>query len=336
MVLLTALPVWALAPAEGTLEEARSLFAQGQFDEAEQLLEQALLRKPSEADLHMELGRLRLHRNDLVGAAASLERARDLAADPSVLLPMLGQIYLLQERNDEARSALENALRHAPDDIGSLYNLGRLLRLQGEREEAKLLLERALELDPEGRMRRRVQLNLGTLYLETRRFTPALHIYEQFAQAEPRQAQWRLHLALAHEGLGAPRAALEQARESARLEPELAQAHRLIGVQLRTLGDLNAALVACEKALALLPDDIAAMALSASLHLDLGRFEQARQLATRLIEKDPRHSRAHYLLGQALLARGDAEAAEAAFETHRRLASERRAFHHTAASLGDD
>lgn len=335
LALLLGAPPGAESHPTPGLEEARALAREGRLQEAEELLRRLSAERPSDSALLVELARVLLGRGDLPGASASLERARDLSADPSIL-PLLGQVYLLQDRHEEARAALERALAQNARDIGSHYNLGRLLRLQGEAEPALAHLERALALHPDDRMRQRIQSNLGLLYLETRRYDRARGLLEGLLRAEPEHADWILGLSSAHEGLGDTRRALELARQAARLKPDLAEAHRRIGGLLRTLGDASGALAACEKALEMAPEDPAALALLASLHLDSGRAGPALEAARRLVSLDASHAQGHYLLGQALLARGDREAAEREFQTHRELASRRRAFQHTAASLGDD
>jgi tetratricopeptide (TPR) repeat protein len=326
----------AAEPARDPLQEARELARQGRLEEAEGALRRAAVERPQDPAPLVELGRLLQQRGDLPGAAESLERALALSADPAPILPLLGQVYLLQNRRPEARSVLERAVAASPGDVGSHYNLGRLLRLEGESAAAARELEAALALRPDEHLRQRIQANLAPLYLDAHRYARAAPLLEDLIHGQPEQAGWRLDLAYAREGVGEPRQALEQAREAARLKPELADAHRLIGSLLRTLGDLQGAIAACQKALALSPREPAALALSATLHLDLGQPDKAQQEARLLIEKNPSHPQAHYLLGQALLAAGDREAAEREFATHRQLAAQRRAFQHTAASLGED
>ena len=326
----------AAEPARDALQEARELARQGRLEEAEGVLRRAAVERPRDPAPLVELGRLLQQRGDLPGAAESLERALVLSADPAPILPLLGQVYLLQNRRPEARSVLERSVTASPGDVGSRYNLGRLLRQEGESSSAVRELEAALALRPDERLRQRILANLAPLYLEARRYAKAAPLLEGLIREQPEQAEWRLDLAYARDGLGEPRQALEAAREAARLKPDLADAHRLIGSLLRTLGDLQGALAASQKALALSPQQPSALALSASLHLDLNQPALARDEARQLIDKDPSHPQAHYLLGQALLAAGDREAAEREFETHRQLAAQRRAFQHTAASLGEE
>lgn len=336
LALLLAGPPGGGEPALTSIQQARTLVEAGRLSEAGTVLQNAISQHPDHADLRVELARLQLRQNNFVAASISLEEALDRSADPRVVLPMLGQAYLVLKQPARARSALEKAVRHDPSDLGSQYNLGRLLRVEGEAQAAIPVLEKALSLNPQGRMLHRIQVNLGALYLDVHRYSPALALYEDLSRQDPEEAEWRYNLAVAHGRLGEPRAALERTREAIRLEPEMARAHLLAGTQLRTLGKLEEALRAALRASELDPTAAQALALAASLELDLGRHEQALGRARRLVEIDPTHSSGHYLLGQALLASGDQDGAEAEFATHRRLAAERRSFHHTAASMGDE
>lgn len=317
------------------LDEAHQLTQQGRLDEAETLLRQLLQEHPREAGPLVELGRLRMGRGDLPGATAHLEKARSLSPDPAIL-SLLGQAYLLQDRREDARRTLEMAVSGNPRDVGSQFNLGRLLRLLGEPEPALATLERALELHPDTRMRQRIQSNLGRLHLESRRYERARALYQTLAEAEPEKPEWALGLSAAYEGLGDPRRALDLALRVAAHKPDLVDAQRRIGTLRRMLGDPAGALEACRKALQAAPDDGLSLALLATLLLDRGDSGQALETARKLLDKEPNHAQGHYLLGQALLAQGDRQGAEREFQTHRELASRRRAFQHTAASLGDD
>jgi tetratricopeptide (TPR) repeat protein len=331
---LLALPTLAVAPGSD-LRSARELARGGKLAEAESLLRRLGAEQPQQATVWIELGRVQLRRGNAAGAAESLERARDISPDPAIF-PLLGQAYLLLERREEARRALERAVAHDPRDAGSLFNLGRLLRLVGDLEEAGRRLESALALGPEPGLRQRVQSNLGMVYLETRRHARAVPLYEALAREQPERAEWRLSLATALEGLGEPRRALEEARGAARLKPDLTGAHQLIGSLLRTLGDREGALAACRRALEATPEEPGPLALLASILLDAGDTEKALEVARQLVDKHPSHPQGHYLLGQALLLKGEREAAEREFEAHRQLASKRRSFQHTAASLTED
>jgi Flp pilus assembly protein TadD len=307
----------------------------GRAQEAAHMLERLTARAPRDPAPLVELGRLEISRGRYPEAAAHLERARQLAPDPRTD-SLLAQALLMMERRAEARAALERALALDPDDAGSRYNLGRILRLEGDNDAAVAEFERALASKPDPRLRQSLEANLGLAYIELRRYAPAAAIYETLVRSHPERAEYRTSLATALDGLGETGRALEQAREAARLKPDLPEAHRLVGSLLRTRGDLDTALAAARHAVEVAPAEPRALALLATLLLDLGRTGEALQVARRLVEAAPSHAQGHYLLAQALLAQGDRQEAEREFETHRRLAAERRSFHHTAASLGDD
>jgi Flp pilus assembly protein TadD len=327
-------------PASGaaggeSVQLALALAEAGRVEEAARMLELLAERAPRDPAPLVELGRLEIGRGRYAEAAARLDAARRLAADPRAE-SLLAQALLQMDRREEARAALQRALALDPNDPGSRYNLGRILRLQGESAAAVAEFRRALDADPDPRLRSSLEVNLGLAYLDLRRFAPAAAVYEGLVRAHPERAEYRASLASALDGLGETGRALEQAREAARLKPDLPEAHRLIGSLLRTRGELDPALDSARRAVQLAPADPGALALLAALLLDRGETAEALRTARRLVAADPRHSQGHYLLAQALLARGEREEAEREFETHRRLAAERRSFHHTAASIGDD
>jgi Flp pilus assembly protein TadD len=318
-----------------SVQQARALLEAGRAQEAAQMLERLAARAPRDPAPLVELGRLEIGRGRFAEAAAHLERARALAPDPHTD-SLLAHAFLQMNRMPEARAALERTLALDPGDAGSRYNLGRVLRLEGESAAAVAEFERALGGNPDPKLRQSLEANLGLAYIDLRRFAPAAAIYEGLVRSHPQRAEYHTTLASALDGLGETERALQQALEAARLKPDLPEAHRLVGSLLRTRGDLDSALAAARRAAEAAPADPGALALLATLHLDLGHTAEALQVARRLVEAAPNHAQGHYLLAQALMAQGNLKEAEREFETHRRLAAERRSFHHTAASLGDD
>ena len=82
------------------------------------------------------------------------------------------------------------------------------------------------------------------------------------------------------------------------------------GVALSRSGDIDRAVAALEKALALNPSDIAARLRLAELQLEQGRIDNSMQLYRALLRDRPSSALAHYGLGRALTERKDPTALE--------------------------
>jgi tetratricopeptide (TPR) repeat protein len=97
----------------------------------------------------------------------------------------LAQVYLAQQRDDEALGALEQAVLANPANCAARTELGVLLRRRGEFSAAESHYLACLEYQPDYQA---AYLNLGILYdLYLGRLTDALAAYRQFQSlaAEP-------------------------------------------------------------------------------------------------------------------------------------------------------
>jgi tetratricopeptide (TPR) repeat protein len=120
----------------------------GDYEEAERVLRQAMIRHPrADAAIGWLLARSLTNRS-------RLEEARELLEEQGRVftgsrLPMLGlaEVALREGRWDEAKVRIEDALRRtAPTDVGGRYEAIRLLApIPGERRRAIELLKQAME-----------------------------------------------------------------------------------------------------------------------------------------------------------------------------------------------
>ena len=168
---------------------------------------------------------------------------------------------------------------------------------------------------------------LGQYFLERggkENLEKAVGYYEQSIQIDPHYALAWAGLADAHRFLGgggfAPeeaelrnaRAAVERALE---LDPNLAEAHAARGsIQMFADWDWNAAEASYQRALAVEPANISALRGSARLAADLGRYDQALQLARQAAERDPLNPRSHRLVGDIAHYANELDEALAAFQ----------------------
>ena len=83
-------------------------------------------------------------------AKAEHEFEEALKYDPQQAASMvgLGNVYLLQNRADEAIEVLEKAVQLAPDMGEAVFALGRAYAAAGQNEQAKERLQQFLEMNP--------------------------------------------------------------------------------------------------------------------------------------------------------------------------------------------
>jgi tetratricopeptide (TPR) repeat protein len=86
-----------------------------------------------------------------------LARALELSPDDGYLLDSWGWLLAQRDRLDEAKVVLERADRLAPEEPEILFHLGEVHRRRGDAERARALWTHALGLDPDDRLRARIE-----------------------------------------------------------------------------------------------------------------------------------------------------------------------------------
>jgi tetratricopeptide (TPR) repeat protein len=124
------------------------LRTQSRFEEAEELLQQAVALSPDDVRIRLNLARLLRRRGDHDGARAHLDHAA--AADPSHDGVQIEIAADLRDRQafDEARRMLEAILKRDPDSIKVWRQIGTLERRRGDHKASRDAFRKLVELDP--------------------------------------------------------------------------------------------------------------------------------------------------------------------------------------------
>jgi tetratricopeptide (TPR) repeat protein len=250
----------------------------------------AVLAGPENASalLHGVLGILEMQAGDLDGARQDLELGRRIAQGDVRITQMLAEQWRRRGQGFELQAAAlyDNVLtRLEPDHVPSMLGKAQLLLDSGRGDEALKLISRVLDTGPKG------------------------------LSASPRQ------VALAHVlrgsalfGQGKKDEGAAEEQQALALDPSNAEIHDLVGRRKQRTGDSAGAAEDFQKAIQLDPARL-------SFYIDLaGALMQrpggARQAVAALERANARaaNARVTKLLGDAYLADGDRERAQAAYE----------------------
>lgn len=190
----------------------------GQFKQAADLINRAIMLDPGAAIYHSDLGLALQEQGRLDEAINCYEQALAIKPDVPEVLNNLGTALYHQGRVDEAVACYEQALAVRPDHPDTLNNFGNLLRGEGRLDEAIARYEQVLAIRPDYPD---VLNNLGNVLNDQGRVEEANARYEQ---------------ALA-------------------IRPDYSEALNNFGVALYQQGRLEEAVACYEKALAINPDD---------------------------------------------------------------------------------
>ena len=168
----------------GGLEAARG----GDYDEAAQLLAEAIAVTPDCGECLRNLGIVEYQRRNYDEAEQALRRATEIAPDDAAAFDTLAAVYNAQRRFDDAGEASAEASRirggaaGGGGDAGAVFNQGLAAWNAGRTDEARGHFEQTLELDPS---HGEANYWLGMASLNAGQMAEAVSYWRTYVEREP-------------------------------------------------------------------------------------------------------------------------------------------------------
>jgi protein O-GlcNAc transferase len=287
---LSLLIAGALAMAQKpAVEKAWQLIAQGKQEQAVTLLRDLIKADPRNADARLLLGSILMEGGQRAESIAQLGEAVRLLPKSAEAHNALGEAYTAFGETAAARPEFERAVGLDPRHAQAHVNLAAILLQQGEAQRALPHLDQAIRL-------------LG----------------RRPDAAQPHYLRAKIYTADRDSAKAASE--LQQAVE---LRPDFAEAWSDLGDARKGLADVNGALAAFRRAVALSPEDTVAQARLGSLLLDSGAAHEAVEHLDEAVRLDPKNQSALNALQRALRQDGQVGRAEAAKKKLAELIHER-------------
>lgn len=218
--------------------------------------------------------------------------------------------YQRQGEHEKARALFGAVLDDNPRQADALHLDGLSLHALGRHSEAMQRIVDAIAVKP---LEPVFHVSAGAVAVAGGDALAALGHYKRALELDPENADACNNLGVALRSLGRFPEAEAVLRHAIRLRPDGAGAQLNLGVVLRSLGKTDEALAAFRKTVEIDPTLAAA-------HNNLGnalksqrRYDEALASLDRAVELEPAYADAHFNRALVLAARGDPEAAEAAF-----------------------
>jgi tetratricopeptide (TPR) repeat protein len=245
---------------------ALSELALGEFQDAEQHLQEALHKLPNNLSSSEEIAVMRLRRRDFPGAEDVLKKAQAAAPQSADTAVALGQFYILMGRWIEAGAEFQAALRIAAGDPSALLGQAAVETRLGRKEQAEQLYRKLAGL-PDKRYQ---HLHAAYLFAEGQR-EAGIKEFEKQYKAAPGDRDRRNRLVAAY-------------LVSGRLDA----AENVLGAALQTNSKDTDALLQHSQILA-----------------RLGKNQEAENDLNQVLHFKPDSAEAHYLLAHIYESRGD-------------------------------
>lgn len=131
------------------LELGEALAASGRFEEAADVLGQALNLMPTADGLRIALGYVHLKRNDRGGARRAFQHVRTAAPGRRDAMIAMAKLMALEGQYADAADLYRQALAKQPDDPPSRISLGKCLLELDRREEGEAVIRQAIQAAPQ-------------------------------------------------------------------------------------------------------------------------------------------------------------------------------------------
>jgi tetratricopeptide (TPR) repeat protein len=286
---ISAIP--SLAPAVPAASELQRALAAKNYERAERLLADAIVREPASRELLTQIAGVFMLDRKPLNAVIALKKAEALGPLDNQSRLQLALAYIAMRRGDWARPELEKLAAAEPVNLIHPYWLARLDYDDGQYASALERLKRIVAKSP------------------------------GFARAHD-------NLGLCYEALHQPDAAIAHYREAVRLnrgEPHPSGWPALnFGILLRSRGELDEAERLFREALTYDRRFAPAHYQLGVVLEEHGRLEDAVEALRHAVQADAEYSAAHYALSRIYRRQGRAAEADAAMNTFKKLHEENR------------
>lgn len=285
-------------------------FTQADLETAILCFQQVLALNPDHAGTRNNLGNALLKQGKIDAAIDCYRQALALRPDSAEAHNNLGYALLEQGATEDAIACLRQALSLQANQVEALCNLGNALQKKGDTEAAIECLHQALDHEPNSP---EAHNNLGSIYFKQGKADDALAHFRQALALRPDYAEARNNLGSALLEQSAIDGAIEVFHSALDINPTASETHYNLGSALQNKKDFNAAIECFQRAISLKPNSPNAFNnLGIALHA-LGRLEEASDQFQHALRLQPDFADALSNLGNVLY---DSEDIDAAIACH--------------------
>jgi tetratricopeptide (TPR) repeat protein len=230
-------------------------------------------------------------------AEASFQNA--LRDDPSSAEALygLGSVYLLQQKNKEARECFERTIKMRASYPGTLpnawNNLGLLATREGRTAEAIPYFQDALRLDPDHPI---ALVNLGNAYRQQKQWEQARAPLEHALELSPEDPEANYSLAMVFAQMNDTKHAYEYLQRALQFRPAYPEALNNLGILYLRTGRRDQAIANFEECIRVAPAFDQAYLNLARVYVVEGTPQKARDVLRELLKQHPDHAQAQNML----------------------------------------
>lgn len=320
---------------------ARLKSFQKKFEQAEDLLLKAVEASPDSDQPRLVLVSFYMSRKDLAKAEEQLKLMARNNPDNADHQIVLGNFYLRTQKQALAEDAYKKAIEIAPDTVKPYIHLAKFYEAVGKQEKALALFEKAVTIDPEDISAKMTlaqfqyktndvdaaqklvadileqrpkfspaRLLQSEIFVSKKEFETALSLLNGLEKEEPNSPMVHYFKGVCHLGLGDINQAAESVSKAVELKPDLIKPRLLLADIYLRQRSFQLAVELTSKILETNDAIYPALMIRANSQMGLGKYKEAEQDYTKLINTDPNNPAGYYRLAYLLSAQKQYEKAE--------------------------
>ena len=279
---------------------------QNRWEDAEAAYKQALEERPFENRYKVALAEAYMGADKLNETQVVLKEIWSKAKSQEGVAILLAHYHKRSRDMEEAVKVLEKGVESRPTVTVKLA-LARYRLKRGDKKSIKMALDFLLKLVKEKRLDYRVNKMVGKAFLGVGNFTEAETYLKRALAIESKDVEGRLLMAKAYMGQGNTNRAVNELKEALEVDPEAVDVLEYRARIAFSRGAVLAAIEDLDKILKTKPS-ASAYTLKAECLLERRETKKARNALQKALDLDPRHPRAHFVLGRELYRSGKLKA----------------------------
>ena len=308
IVVLVLLLSASVASARTQVEEAAALYAAGQYDAAERLLDAALKADASDGDAALALAKIKLRKGAYDDLDALLKQAVKNKSIALEARTIQGELAELRGNNKAARKHYDAVLKKDAHNLRAMLRLGLLLQRSGKNRQAEKSLSGFLELYNNDAATTAESLTyVGQATRALQYYEDANNVFSEASEQDSGYVPTYVEAGFLYLEKYNQRDADEMFRKALETDPNHPMAHvGMARVYLDSDFDFDKATVEVEAALAVNPNLVEAMNIRISMALTDEDTSKAFAEIDRALAINPNHletlalkAAAHYLADDA-------------------------------------
>lgn len=263
---------------------AAFLTSQEQYEAALTILKKAVALQPGCSEIRNNLGIVYAEQKEFESAIKCFRDALKRAPDNCEILFHLGKTFEESNQPHDAMITFREVLAKHPNHFGAAFHLGSMAAALGDLEYAYEIFQSLYQSD---------QTNTASLYgmgcirVRQKKVGSAVSYFELLVELEPEHLQSRLHLIELYTSQLRNKEAEEQVKQALKYHPENATLWSYRGHFSKQKRQSKKALKDFQRAVELDTSSASSYCNLATVHHDLGQFEEAKEALKKAYQLNP-------------------------------------------------